>query len=134
MNKLISTATVSLLFITALSATAAPIATKRAADFIAAQGVNLHLSQGTSNYTKMSMVTSSMAYLGIVHVRDSYNPFWGNPPYSYYTALAKAGLKWNYIAAVGGARSPTTIATFLSNISTVEKAVPGSTFAVEGPN
>lgn len=106
----------------------------RAADFIAMQGVNLHVSQGSSNYKNMAMIKADMAYLGIVNVRDSLNPFWANPPYSYYTALAKAGLKWNYISAVGGTHSPETIATFLANVSNIEKAVPGSTYAVEGPN
>lgn len=106
----------------------------RAADFIAMQGVNLHISQGSSNYKKMDMIKADMAYLGIVNVRDSLNPFWANPPYNYYTELAKAGLKWNYISAVGGTRSPETIATFLANVSKVEAAAPGSTLAVEGPN
>jgi hypothetical protein len=106
----------------------------RAADFIATQGVNLHVSQGSSNYAKMPMVIADMNYLGITNVRDSLNSFWGNPPYSYYTVLAKAGLKWNYISAVGSTRSPATISTFLSNVAKVETAVPGSTLAVEGPN
>lgn len=114
-----------------LSGGAAP---KRVADFIAMQGVNVHLSQGTSNYKNMALVKANLAYLGIVNVRDSFNPFWDTAPYGYYTELARAGVKWNYIAAVGGSRSPTTIATFLANIAKVEAAVPGSTFAVEGPN
>ena len=139
MKKLISTtALLSLLGAVAFSMqatqttqAATPI---RTADFIASQGVNLHVSQGSSNYAKMSMVISDLNYLGIVNIRDSLNTFWANPPYSYYTALAKAGMKWNYISAVGGTRSPTTISTFLSNVSKIETAVPGSTLAVEGPN
>lgn len=106
----------------------------RAADFIDTQGVNLHVSQGSSNYSKPSMVIADMNYLGIRNARDSLNSFWGNPPYQYYTVLAKAGIKWNYISAVGSTRSPQTISTFLSNVAKVETAVPGSTLAVEGPN
>lgn len=106
----------------------------RSADFIAMQGVNLHVSQGSSNYKKMEMIQADMAYLGIVNVRDSLNPFWSKPAYNYYTLLAQAGLKWNYIGAVGGTHSPETIATFLADVSKVESAVPGSTYAVEGPN
>ena len=106
----------------------------RAADFIDSQGVNLHISQGTSNYKKMDMVTANLAYLGINNVRDSLNPFWNGSAYGYYTHLAEAGMKWTFISAVGGTRSPASIATFLSNISALEKAVPGSVFAVEGPN
>jgi hypothetical protein len=117
-----------------MQATQAATTMMRAADFIDSQGVNLHISQGSSNYSKMPMVIANMNYLGIVNARDSLNPFWGNPPYSYYTVLAKAGIKWNYISAVGGTRTPTTISTFLSNVAKVETAVPGSTLAVEGPN
>ncbi len=136
MNQIVRTTTLLLLFGagTLSMQTQAAATLMRSADFINAMGVNLHVSQGSSNYAKMPMVISNMQYLGIVNARDSYNPFWGNPPYNYYTTLAKAGVKWNYIAAVGGTKSPTTIATFLTNISTVEKAVPGSTLAVEGPN
>ncbi|PTQ71121.1 hypothetical protein [Pseudomonas sp. GV071] len=136
MNKLVSTTTLLLLLGagTLSTQTQAAPTLLRSYDFINAMGVNLHVSQGSSNYAKMPMVISNMNYLGVVNARDSYNPFWGNPPYSYYTTLAKAGIKWNYIAAVGGTKSPTTIATFLTNISTVENAVPGSTLAVEGPN
>ena len=76
----------------------------RAADFIDSQGVNLHVSQGSSNYSKPSMVIADMNYLGIRNARDSLNSFWGNPPYQYYTVLAKAGIKWNYISAVGSTR------------------------------
>lgn len=139
MKKLISTtALLSLLGAVAFSMQATQptqaATMMRAADFIASQGVNLHVSQGSSNYAKMPMVIANMNYLGIVNVRDSLNSFWANPPYNYYTTLAKAGMKWNYISAVGGSRSPTTISTFLSNVAKVEAAVPGSTLAVEGPN
>lgn len=136
MNKLINTTTLLLLLSAgACSMQATQAATlMRAADFIATQGVNLHVSQGTSNYPKMPMVIANMNYLGINNARDSLNSFWGNPPYSYYTVLAQAGIKWNYISAVGSTRSPTTIATFLNNVAKVESAVPGSTLAVEGPN
>lgn len=135
MNDRFHTLALGLSLGTALLATnlaqAAPI---RAADFIDKQGVNVHISQGTSNYKKMDMVTANLSYLGINHVRDSFNPFWNGPAYGYYTHLAKAGVKWTFISAVGGTRSPATIATFLNNVSAVEKAVPGSVFAVEGPN
>ncbi|MDG1582698.1 hypothetical protein [Pseudomonas sp. GOM6] len=135
MNNRLSTLALALLLggmlLDANVSTAAPM---RAADFIARQGVNLHISQGTSNYKKMDMVTANLAYLGIQHVRDSFNPFWNGPAYGYYTHLAQAGMKWTFISAVGGTRSPATIATFLNNISALERAVPGSVFAVEGPN
>jgi hypothetical protein len=97
----------------------------RAADFINAIGVNIHV--GKPGYGTDSII-ADMAYLGLRNVRD--HGIGALTPLSKaakYGQLASAGLKFDWLT--GGPIGPTMTAldTFLS-------AHPGAIVAIEGPN
>jgi hypothetical protein len=117
-------------------------------EFLDSIGVNMHISQGTAQYDDLSDDENDLAYLGIHNARDSYNPFWEAYQHSYSILSNISGIKWDFLSVVGNDSSPPTetssqISNFLANtvatdnaggIGYIEAEVPGSVYAVEGPN
>ena len=125
--------------------------------FIQSMGVNMHVSQGSGQYGSIPDDEADMTYLfsgNPVNMRDSYNSWWQGYEASYSelaspsapcpsgtsscpSAPASGTYKtghWDFISAVGGAQTPATIASFLTGINAISVLVPGSVYAVEGPN
>jgi hypothetical protein len=96
----------------------------RAADFIGALGVNVHL-QGTAS---AKTIITDMAYLGLSQVRTgAINPSDKAGQVAAYGDLAAAGLKFDLYT-----RRP--VAGVLDSIDALARAHPGSVVAIEGPN
>ena len=93
-------------------------------------GVNVHISQGTVHYAESTAVIADLQYLNAWNLRDGYNSYWQN----VYSAIAKAGGKFDFLTIDGGSQSAASVQTFLSGINVLSTAVPGSVAAVEGPN
>ena len=103
-----------------------PTAAVSAASFVSSIGVNVHMWETTSGYGNLSLVENSLAYLGILNVRDNYI----QPSLSAFTALANSGYKLD-LAIPSDA---ITIANFVTQIDAFNAAHPGSIKAIEGPN
>ena len=73
---------------------------------------------------------ADMQYLGIINMRDNYNSYWE----SIYTALGKAGIKFDFLMATGGTWTTSTLQSALSGINSFAATAPGSVYALEGPN
>ena len=112
--------------------TSAPIAAMRAADFEASVGVDVHLdywgtSYGLSNGSgpNTSLVASSIAYLGLTHVRI------GAPTaqtLAEIKTLMAAGIRFDVL--MPSTSSSTLLASQLAAIA----PIAGSVAAIEGPN
>ena len=79
----------------------------------------------TSGYGKLSLVENSLAYLGIVNVRDNYLP----SSLAGFTALVNAGFHLDL--AIPPA---VTTAAYVSAVDAFNAANPGGIIALEGPN
>jgi hypothetical protein len=110
---------------TAASVEASVAAPERAADFIGALGVNIHLGQ--PGYGPATIV-SDMAYLGLSNVRS--HAIGSKTPATQatvYGQLAAFGLKFDWLT--GGALPAT-----LADLDAFLSAHPGSIPMIEGPN
>jgi hypothetical protein len=98
---------------------------ERAADFVGALGVNIHLSQGSIT---AKTVIADMAYLGLTNVRD-HGPTLKTPTsvIGAFGSLADAGLKLDW--QTGGPPGAT-----ISRLKTFLRGHPGAVAAIEGPN
>ena len=103
-----------------------PTVAVSAANFVSSIGVNVHMWETTSGYGNLSLVENSLAYLGIVNVRDNYIP----ASLSAFTALANSGYRLD-LAIPSDA---ITIANYVTQIDAFNAAHPGSIKAIEGPN
>lgn len=106
----------------------------RAVDFLDGIGVDTHIPYTDGGYVNLSNVQSDLNYLGVREVRDSVsNGENGSAPLSSYIQLAKQGEKFTFFVGGGGATAASVKST-LALIGQINKAVPGSVVAVEGPN
>ena len=98
---------------------------ERAADFVGALGVNIHLSQGSVD---AKTVIADMAYLGLTHVRDhGFGQTTSRSVIAAFGELADAGLKLDWLAGAPPGVTIYRLKTFLGQH-------PGSVAAIEGPN
>jgi len=98
---------------------------ERAADFIDALGVNIHLNQAGDG---SAAVIAEMAYLGLTNVRSAgIGPKTSPSQIAAFGQLASAGLKFDWLT--GGALDAT-----VSDLDAFVSAHPGSVAAIEGPN
>jgi hypothetical protein len=104
----------------------------RSSAFLNTLGVNTHLPYTDGGYANISNVIADIKYLGVDQVRDGISDGSnGSAPLSSYIAVAQAGVHFTFITEA------TTTATLQADIALVDqvnKAVPGSVTAVEGPN
>jgi hypothetical protein len=102
-------------------------------DFLASLAVNTHLNYTDGTYADFPEVIADLHYLGIHRVRDATpDPSGGIPYRNYLTAIdamADAGNSFDFIANPG-----LPVGTSLDQVVAIERAHPGSVFAVEGPN
>ena len=102
-----------------------PTTAVSAASFVNGLGVNIHLWETTTGYGNISLVESSLAYLGIENVRDNYLP----SSLAGFTALVNAGFHLDL--AIPPA---VTTAAYVSAVDAFNTAHPGGIIALEGPN
>ncbi len=105
-----------------------PTTAVSAANFVDSIGVNIHLPYDWTSYGNLSVVESSLAYLGIHNVRDSLVPWPQTQP--DYQALMSLGYKFDFIIPIASI----DIAGFVSLADSYAKSNPGSILALEGPN
>jgi hypothetical protein len=103
-----------------------------AAVFLAGIGVNTHIPYTDGGYADLGNVIADLNFLGVRQVRDTISDGQqGSAPLSSYIALAKAGVRFTFLV-----KGPTAVALRepLTLIGRVQRAVPGSVTAIEGPN
>jgi hypothetical protein len=105
----------------------------KAKDFLGSLGIATHLNYTDGTYSDYESVIKDLNYLGIHKLRDATpDPYGGIPYLNYITALdavTEAGNKLDFIT------SPALpLSVSLDQINAVERLVPGSVIAVEGPN
>jgi hypothetical protein len=120
-----------------LACVAAPVAradeASRTTDFLASLGVNTHLNYTDGTYADYERVIADLNYLGIHHLRDwTPNPDGGIPYRNYLAALDAAAAAGNRFDFITSPEQP--LGTTIDQLSAVERAHPGTVFAVEGPN
>jgi hypothetical protein len=99
-----------------------------AGSFVNSIGVNIHMWETSSGYGNLSLVQNSLAYLGIVNVRDTLLPLAQLQP--AYASLANLGYKFDFAIPPAS----TNITDFVAHVDQFVAAHPGSVSAIEGPN
>jgi hypothetical protein len=98
---------------------------ERAATFLGAIGVNIHL--GFVGETA-PIIISDMAYLGLSNIRShGIGPLSSPAQVEAFGDLAAAGLKFDWLTG-------STLSTTLSDLNTFLKAHPNAISTIEGPN
>ncbi|MCB8877171.1 hypothetical protein [Acidisoma silvae] len=104
-----------------------------ATEFLASLGVNTHLNYTDGSYADYDSVIADLQYLGVHQVRDAVPDPRGGIPYqndvTAIDAMAASGNRFDFIV---NPALPVGITT--DEIATLERAHPGSVFAIEGPN
>jgi hypothetical protein len=99
-----------------------------AAKFVDSIGVNVSMWDSSSADGNLNLVENSLAFLGIVNVRDSLVP-WGQIQ-PEFQALAGLGYKFDFVIPPAS----TDIPGFVALVDSYVKNYPGSVLAIEGPN
>jgi hypothetical protein len=108
------------------------ISPMRASGFLSTLGVVTHIPYTDSAYVNLGNVVADLQYLGITQIRDFLSDGSnGGAPLSSDIYLAKQGIKFTTIVETS---TTAGLNYTLSLIDQVNKAVPGSITAVEGPN
>jgi len=94
--------------------------------FIESIGVNTHTTYLNTAYANTDLVASSLAYLGIDHIRDGI-PGLDSACFAGEKALAAAGYKFDFVMETPTAGAFAALDYLATNN-------PGSVFSVEGPN
>jgi hypothetical protein len=112
------------------------VTTYRTADFISSIGINTHFDFGDSPvWSNLSLVTSSLSYLGIDHVRDAVpQASGGAQPLSTYASLMKSGIKFDYVVTGQNFSGSSPFSGKLAVLDQLAPASPGGITAVEGFN
>jgi hypothetical protein len=105
--------------------------TYRSDSFVQSIGVNQHLNCGGTVYANEPLELQELQYLGVSHVRDSFPQTWRM---SEYDALAKAGIKSDFLLGATPGDISTNLSSELAAIDQLAQATPGSVDFVEAPN
>jgi Ca2+-binding RTX toxin-like protein len=99
-----------------------------ATSFIGSLGVNVHMAYTWTPYGDVTLVENSLAYLGIVNVRDNLYP---KPiAEAAFQSMADLGYKFDFIITP----AEESISTFVSMVDSFAETNPNAVLAVEGPN
>ncbi|MGY0575799.1 hypothetical protein ACTGJ9_036145 [Bradyrhizobium sp. RDM12] len=102
--------------------------------FLDSIGVATHVDSGAANWMDTKAILSELSYLGINQVRDGTPFAW---TMSAFVTLAQAGIRFDLQIAnqyVPAAHGTINVTTDINNAALLQKAVPGSVFAIEGAN
>ncbi|UVO35191.1 hypothetical protein KUL72_27595 [Bradyrhizobium arachidis] len=96
-------------------------------------GINTNAGSYVDTYTNSSLIISSLDYLGISHVRDSFNAFGHASP--VVDALANAGISFDFRVsyALPGAGS-SGLASYITALAEFKAEHPGAVLSIEGIN
>jgi hypothetical protein len=109
-----------------------PVATTRASSFLNTLGVNTHIRYTDGGYANIGNVSADLAYLGINQIRDQISDGdAGSAPLESYITLAKTGVQ--FTININGS-DLSDLQSDLALADQLNKAVPGSVIAIEGPN
>ena len=89
-------------------------------------GVNTHLQYGETAYADPERVDRALAYLGIVHLRDSALRR-GPSGFEHYVNLGRRGYRFDLFFDAD-------LKTQLQRVAALEADAPGSLASIEGPN
>ncbi|MDN5004458.1 hypothetical protein ACFQZO_26790 [Bradyrhizobium sp. GCM10027634] len=104
-----------------------------ASSFLNALGINTNAGSYVDAYTNSSLIISSLDYLGISHVRDSFNAFGHASP--VVEALANAGISFDFRVsyALPGSGS-SGLASYITALAEFKTEHPGAVLSIEGIN
>ena len=105
---------------------ARPVEVASADAFRDSIGVNTHLQYAETAYGDPGRVDRALAYLGIVHLRDSALRR-GPSGFEHYMELARRGYRFDLFFNAN-------LKTQLARAAALEAAAPGSLASIEGPN
>lgn len=102
-----------------------------ASAFLDSIGVNVHMAYTWTSFNNVSLVETSLAYIGVDNVRDKLLD-WSDVQ-TNYQQLADAGYKFDFVLPV---YDPTTVnlTEFVNMVHNFVLANPGSVSAIEGAN
>jgi hypothetical protein len=98
--------------------------------FVNAFGADVHMYYG-GGYGNVSNVVADLAYIGAKTIRDCGFNAANNAPPNAYTALAAAGISFDFEICTGTSGG---IASLINAYHALAVAFPGSMATVEGPN
>jgi len=104
-----------------------------ASSFLNSLGINTNAGSYIDTYTNSSLIISSLDYLGISHVRDSYSAFGhGN---AVIDALANAGVSFDFrVSYTLPAAGSSGLASYVSALAEFKTEHPGLLLSIEGIN
>ena len=96
--------------------------------FVDSIGINTHITyQDTPYWSQWPAILSSLKALGVRHLRDGfYNWSSDSPFYTEHQALAKAGIRTNYVFSINNTTTPQIVQSFVEAAQDME--------SVEAPN
>jgi hypothetical protein len=104
-----------------------------ASSFLNSLGINTNAGSYTDTYTNSSLIISSLDYLGITHVRDSYTALGhGN---AVIDALANAGVSFDFrVSYTLPGSGSSGLASYITSLAEFQSEHPGALLSIEGIN
>ncbi|WP_314952839.1 hypothetical protein [Bradyrhizobium cosmicum] len=104
-----------------------------ASSFLNSLGINSNAGAYTDAYTNSSLIINSLNYLGISHVRDSYNAM--GHANAVIDALANAGVSFDFRVAYTLPESGSSgLANYVAALAEFKAEHPGTLLSIEGIN
>jgi|EndMetStandDraft_5_1072996.scaffolds.fasta_scaffold05548_2 hypothetical protein len=104
-----------------------------ASSFLNSLGINTNAGAYTDAYTNSSLIINSLNYLGISHVRDSYNAM--GHANAVIDALANAGVSFDFrVAYTLPEQGSTGLAAYVAALAEFKAEHPGMLLSIEGIN
>ncbi|MGY8639172.1 hypothetical protein RAD15_42615 [Bradyrhizobium sp. 14AA] len=104
-----------------------------ASSFVSSLGINTNAGAYTDAYTNSSLIINSLDYLGISHVRDSYNAI--GHANAVIDALANAGVSFDFRVSYTLPESGSTgLAAYVAALAEFKAEHPGALLSIEGIN
>ncbi|MBR0781759.1 hypothetical protein [Bradyrhizobium iriomotense] len=104
-----------------------------ASSFVNSLGINTNAGAYTDAYTNSSLIINSLDYLGISHVRDSYNAI--GHANSVIDALANAGVSFDFrVAYTLPETGSSGLASYVASLAEFMTEHPGALLSIEGIN
>ncbi|MBR1130220.1 hypothetical protein [Bradyrhizobium iriomotense] len=104
-----------------------------ASSFLNNLGINTNAGAYTDAYTNSSLIINSLDYLGISHVRDSYNAI--GHANAVIDALANAGVSFDFrVAYTLPETGSSGLASYVASLAQFKTEHPGALLSIEGIN
>jgi len=104
-----------------------------ASSFLNSLGINTNAGSYTDTYTNSSLIISSLDYLGISHVRDSYSA--AGHANAVVDALANAGISFDFrVSYTLPGSGSSGLASYINSVAEFATEHPGALLSIEGIN